>query len=219
MIGDHVSRRSRRKRAAFLFGRIDLQPEWRILDLGGGTGRHIRAIMPSHRNVVVCDHSAEDLEAARRLGYETVLVDGSDTLPFRDGEFDLVFCSSVIEHVTGPKDAVEGILSTRAFAANAWTHQTRFAREIARIAKRYYVQTPHRYFPVESHSLLPMPIVLLSRANQMRVIAASNRFWLKEAFPDWHLLVPSQMQDLFPGATIHIEKAFGFPKSIMAIRR
>ena len=60
------------------------------------------------------------------------------SLPFRDGSFDVVFSNSVIEHVG---DAAS---------------QRRFAREVARVGRAYWVETPNRWFPVEQHLLTPL---------------------------------------------------------------
>ncbi|MDR1740563.1 MAG: class I SAM-dependent methyltransferase, partial [Synergistaceae bacterium] len=51
--------------------------------------------------------------------------------PFKDGEFDLVFSSAVIEHV------------------GSFERQTRFISEAARVSGRYvFITTPNRWFPV-----------------------------------------------------------------------
>ncbi len=54
-----------------------------------------------------------------------------------DGEFDVAFSNSVIEHVGGLRD------------------QKAMAQECMRVARTYFVQTPNRYFPLEPHFLLP----------------------------------------------------------------
>ena len=66
----------------------------------------------------------------------TVVADGRD-LPFADGEFDVGFSNAVVEHVGGRDD------------------QERFVRELCRVAKRVFVTTPNRLFPVDPHTLLP----------------------------------------------------------------
>jgi SAM-dependent methyltransferase len=65
-------------------------------------------------------------------GNRVVLANGL-ALPFRDRSFDVCFSNSVIEHVG----------DARARADFAW--------EIRRVAKRYWVQTPNRHFPLETH--------------------------------------------------------------------
>jgi SAM-dependent methyltransferase len=212
---------ARKRRAEILARHITLNPAWRVLDLGGGTGKHIHEIFPDHRNVLIADLRQDALEAARRdFGYETVEIDGSGRLPFGDEEFDLVFCSSVIEHVTGPKDDTIKINETRAFKATALRHQYGFAAEIRRVSKRYFVQTPHKYFVIESHSWLPGAIVFLNRPAQVRLLhaVAKSGVWPKTTDPDWHLLTPRDMHAMFPEAEIAIEHSMGLPKSIMAIK-
>lgn len=210
---------SREWRAGLLKNYIQPDPSWKILDLGGGTGDHIAAVFPEMSNITVCDYSDADLEVARRKhGFSTVRADGSSELPFSDGQFDLVFCSSVIEHVTGPKDEVIAIEDSSDFLQVARQHQKIFADEIRRIAKRYFVQTPHKYFVVESHSWLPFGIVMLPRRQQAQVLRTFSHFWPKSTVPDWNLLVPDEMQSLFPDADIVLEKFAGLPKSIMAIK-
>lgn len=191
----------------------------RILDLGGGSGAHIHAVLPEHKNVTVCDISVDDLRKAReRYGYRTVELSETDSLPFSDREFDFCFCSSVIEHVTGPKRQVTTITDGGQFRSIARRHQLRLAAEIARVSRSYYVQTPYRYFVIESHTWLPGLVVLLPRKQQIAVIAAFNKFWFKKTSPDWHLLDWPEMTETFPDAVIYRERFLFLTKSLMAIR-
>src|SRR5437588_1494139 len=68
--------------------------------------------------------------------YKWVRGDGRH-LHFRDGEFDVAFSNSVIEHVGELDD------------------QRRFAEEMRRVAKYVYCQTPYKWFPVEPHFIFP----------------------------------------------------------------
>lgn len=213
----NYSMRCRTKRAKLFAECIKLKPDDVVLDLGGGAGDHFHSIYPHHKRVVVADILSDDLKRAREnYGYRTIqLTDDMWSLPFNDQEFDVVFCSSVIEHVTGPKKRIEWISN---FEKAGRLHQWMFADEIRRIAKRYYVQTPYRYFIIESHTSLPGVIVLLPRAGLVRLLRFTNTFWPKRTAPDFRLLTITEFTKMFPDADIKLERSFGFVKSLMAIR-
>lgn len=213
------SARARRRRGLWLRQAVDIDPDARILDLGGGDGSHIKRIFPHHVNITVSDISEEALCRARaQYGFTGVKLSGLGLLPFAHHEFDFCFCSSVIEHVTGPKDDICRISDGAKFKEVAWSHQQTFAREINRIAKSYYVQTPYPYFIIESHTWLPVIIVFLPRRWQIALIAAFNKFWPKKTIPDWNLLSYAQMEQLFPNARIFREKFLFLTKSLMVIK-
>lgn len=58
--------------------------------------------------------------------------------PFPDRAFDIAHCNAVIEHV-GSRDA-----------------QQHFLSELCRVARCGMVTTPNKYFPIETHTLLPL---------------------------------------------------------------
>jgi ubiquinone/menaquinone biosynthesis C-methylase UbiE len=190
-----------------------------ILDLGSEQGDHIAAIVPFRATVTIADIDATALERGHnKYGFQTHLLDESGALPFQDGYFDVVFCSSVIEHVTVNKDELNALKSKKAFAETSWERQQQFAREIRRVSKRYFVQTPNKWFPVESHTWLPLPVVLLPRPAQLRLVAWTNKWWIKSTQVDWNLLTAGEMAKLFPGARIVRERTFGLTKSIIAVK-
>lgn len=215
------SKRTREKRARIFKEYLSPSENDRILDLGSGDGSYIASIVPFRDNVYIADILPEPLNKGKqRFGFiNTVILDESGMLPFPDECFDIVFCSSVIEHVTVDKTDVGLFQSNAGFSEAAYTRQRRFADEIRRVGKRYFVQTPNKYFPIESHTWLPLLIVFLTRPLQIRIIEFLNKWWLKKTSPDWNLLTKAKMQELFPDAEIVLEKAFGLTKSIMAIRR
>jgi len=192
----------------------------RILDIGSGDGSYIASIIPFRKNVFIADISQEMLDAGKaKFGFNAILLDENGSIPCPDKYFDIVFASSVIEHVTGNKKDNPLLKSKARFTKAAEENQRRFAEEIKRVSKRYFVQTPNRYFFIESHTWLPFFIVLLPRQAQIDAINFFNKWWPKKAFPDWNLLTKSKMQEFFPEADIVLEKSFGFTKSIMAIKR
>jgi len=209
----------RSRRGRLFIDRLQPSAADKILDLGGGRGGYMGEILPYRDNVTIADVDPEMLRgAAERYGFDTVRLDGSEKFPIPDQRYDVVFCSSVIEHVTGPKEIVFDLLDDARFAASARAAQANFAGEVRRIAKRYFVQTPYKYFPVESHSFLPFVVVLLPRRWQVRLLAFFGRHWIKAVRPDFRLLTIREMRTLFPDAEIVLERYCGFVKSIVAIK-
>ena len=214
--------RARGRRAALFRDMFNLDADTRVLDLGGGPGIHIHSVLqgtlvrPS--NVCIADISAEALERGRAdFGYVPMLLDESGRLPFEDGSFDVVYCSSVIEHVTVPKREVWDVRSGREFRERAFSHQRAFAREIERVGRQYFVQTPYRWFVLEAHSWLPF-LSWLPRRAMLPVLKFARRFWPRRTQPDWYLLNKRELASLFEGAEIRAEKWMGLTKSIMAVK-
>jgi SAM-dependent methyltransferase len=131
-------------------------------------------------------------------------------LPFRDRAFDIVFSNSVIEHVGDSAS------------------QARFAKEVARVGRGYWVQTPNRWFPVEQHLLTPFvhwlpkrwQRAVVSRFTVWALITPATpdrrRFYLEHFLADVRLLSASELAALFPGARIIRERFWGWTKSLIA---
>lgn len=115
------------------------------------------------------------------------MIQQTDKLPFQNNSFDIVFRNSVIEHVTIPKDRIWRLYSGNEFRRRSLVHQKEFADEIRRVGKGYWVQSPYKYFPVESHTWLPF-IALFPRSILILMLKVTNRIWVKKTSPDWYLL-------------------------------
>lgn len=213
---------SRQKRAALFRAHFDLRPDTRILDLGGGDGTHVHYLLAgspaSSANVHVADIDQEAVtRAAARFGYRPVLLAEGARLPFPDRYFDVVVCSSVLEHVTIPKQEIWQERSGARFRRRARVAQRRFALELARVTHGYFVQVPCRGFPIETHSWLPF-LDRLPRGLQCRIIDLGNRYWIKKTIPDFHLPGAREMAAYFPSARLVRERCGGFTKSLIAIQ-
>lgn len=100
---------------------MGIRPEHRVLEVGGAGN-------PFARANVVCDLTFA--ACAQRNGAPGVFrpdvayVEApAEKLPFADGEFDFVYCTQVLEHVQDPLAA---------------------CRELSRVARRGFVETPSR---------------------------------------------------------------------------
>ncbi|NTU72463.1 MAG: methyltransferase domain-containing protein [Coriobacteriia bacterium] len=198
-----------------------LSAETTVLDVGSEAGHNIHAVLADTpvrpENVSIADIGADAVEQGAALyGFTPVVLDESGRLPFDDGSFDIVYCSSVIEHVTVPKSVVWSMRSGDEFKRAALERQAQFASELTRVGRSYYLQTPYRHFPVESHSWLPF-VAWLPRPALLAVLRFTNRFWVKRTDPDWYLLDRRQLESLFPGSEIIAERSLGLTKSLMVM--
>jgi len=219
---EQFSSQARSERAALFRQMFGLSARTRILDLGSESGANIHSVLDGTpvrpENTYIADINPKVLERGReRFGFVPVLVDQSGKLPFPDGYFDIVYCSSVIEHVTVPKDEVWTLRSGKLFRQRALAHQTEFAREIQRVGRQFFVQTPYRWFVLESHSWLPF-VSWLPRRAQLPVLKVARAFWPKATHPDWYLLNKREFAAMFKDAEIRAEKWLGLTKSIMAVK-
>jgi Methyltransferase domain len=133
-------------------------------------------------------------------------------LPFRDQSFDIVFSNSTIEHV------------------GTFSDQRNFANEIARVGKKFWVQTPNRRFPFEMHVMLPFVHFLPPRWQRSVVTRFTGweilvphtkdmrRDYLKHFLTELRLLDVADLRSLFPHARIARERFFGMPKSLIAYK-
>jgi SAM-dependent methyltransferase len=85
------------RRRALLLGEV--RPEERVLDLGCGAGRFLVAVRDAGADPVGVEIAEAAAERARATGIQVRLVEPDGTLPFGHGEFDLVWCSEVLEHI------------------------------------------------------------------------------------------------------------------------
>ncbi len=220
-LAERVSERARQKRGGTFRQVVCLDENTRILDLGSESGTNISKVLRGSRvrpeNVYIADIKPELIEEGKRKhGFTPVLIDEAKGLPFEDGYFDVVFCSSVIEHVTVAKEEVWKLRSGSEFRRRSLERQQGFATEIARLGKQYFVQTPYRYFLIESHTWLPL-LSFVPRRLLIPLLRVTNRIWIKRTQPDWNLLTKPDLGRMFPGAKVLSERWFGLTKSIMAV--
>ncbi len=164
-----LASRARARRHERFFALTRLQPGARVLDVGCGA-HGLRALEPE------LDITGVDLLEHPSYPGSLVRADAAEGLPFADHEFDLVYCSSVIEHVPPPRRAA-------------------FAAELRRVGRGWFVQTPARSFPIEPHSLLPGAHWLPERLRRP--------YWRLGATGGWEaiaLLSRSELESLFGAA-------------------
>src|SRR5205823_4346192 len=79
-------------------------PDWRekrILDAGCGTGAILKHLGNPERNIGI-DLAPEAISLCRERGLDNVVQGDISALPFENGSFDAVICSSVLYHAWVP---------------------------------------------------------------------------------------------------------------------
>ncbi len=161
-----LAARARARRHERFFALTGLAPGGRVLDVGCGQ-LGLRALEPQ------LDITGVDLAPQPAYPGPFVQADAAEGLPFADGEFDLVYCSSVVEHVPPQR-------------------RDAFAAEVRRVGRGWFVQTPAYSFPIEPHSLLPGAHWLAPRWRE--------RYWKLGATGGWEaieLLRRAELEALF----------------------
>ena len=164
-----------------------------IIDIGGSPWlwmllRNITGVVP--RVTIVNIESRPGFPIPSGMQWEQG--DGC-RLRHADASFDIAFSNSVIEHVGS-------------FAA-----QTRFANEVRRVGRAYYVQTPNFFFPIEPHvyglgihwiyqtaQRWHYPLMRYASLAGLSGQVAAPR--AAELAQEIHLLTAAQMRGLFPDA-------------------
>jgi hypothetical protein len=196
-----LQRRFRRRRMAQFARMVGLGPRTRILDVGGDLWNWQFLPVRPTLTVVNLFPPPSDLPAD-----VTWVVGDACDLPFPDGAFDVSFSNSVVEHLGTAEN------------------QRRFAHEVRRVARAYYVQTPNRWFPIEPHLMAPF-IHYLPRQWQRPLYPITpwallnhpDLATLDRQFRELRLLTAAQLHRLFPEAQILTERAAGIAKSFVAL--
>lgn len=97
------------------------------------------------------------------------------------------------------------------------------AQEVRRVGKRYFVQTPNFFFPIEPHFLFPA-FHWLPMSVRTWLVRHFDLGWYKkqadaaaarELVTSIRLLTKTELERLFPEGSIYCEKAFGLTKSFV----
>ena len=182
-----VSQQARRRVFERFLEVMRPQPSDRVLDLGATSD----AIRPEsnfferlypYKSQVVCA-GKEDASHLERLypGTAFTRVTPGAPLPFATRHFDIVFSNAVVEHVGPPAD------------------QAAFLAEALRVARRFFIVTPNRWFPLETHTGLPLVHYCPPRVFRSLLRLTPLSYWASEQH--LNLLSVRSMRRLFPAAT------------------
>jgi hypothetical protein len=179
-----------------------------VLDVGGTVAfwEDESGIALDERVSIVVANLVADPAQPRSRAIRAIQADARDLSMFPDASFDVVFSNSVIEHLIGVGD------------------REAMAKEIRRVGRRYFVQTPNRYFFVEPHFGFPLfqflPLSVRAWLLQHFALAwagkMADRDKARRAAASVELLGASELRALFPGCSMQRERIAGMTKSLIA---
>ena len=175
-----------------------------ILDVGGTSYFWKHSQLPNIPGVRITLLNLHE-EKSTHPHISAQIGDATSMEEFPDKNFDLVFSNSVIEHLY------------------TFENQAKMADEIQRVGKKFFIQTPNKYFPIEAHYAIPfaqyLPKSLLLFLLTKTKISRMKRWEKSDAqqyLDEIRLLDEQEMKTLFPGAKIWKEKVLGMTKSLTA---
>jgi ubiquinone/menaquinone biosynthesis C-methylase UbiE len=135
-------------------------------------------------------------------------IGNATALRFSDGSFDISFSNSVIEHLGN------------------WDNQRLFAKEISRVGRSTYVQTPAKGFFMEPHLITPfihwLPLKwqskLIRNFTVWGLITRPSQEHIDNFLAERRLLSFKEFKQLFHDCKIIRERFLFFTKSYIAAR-
>ena len=194
----------RRKRFS-LFKQLlsEIDEPYHILDIGGTQDFWKQMGFLSSNEVRV---TILNLEKTTEINSDYIYLHGdAKEIQFEESSFEVVFSNSVLEHVGDYED------------------QRRMAEEVKRVGKRFFIQTPNKYFPIEPHFLFPF-FQFLPHSVRIWMVRQFNMGWYhrisdyqdaRELVERVRLLDKKELHELFPSSLIEREKFLGMTKSFM----
>ena len=170
--------------------------QMRLLDLGAEINpngdRHLQLIdsYPWKSSITAANISAEQIRSIKDCYPEvTAIVADACELPWPDKYFDVLYCNAVIEHV------------------GDFDRQKKMAAEIMRVAKRWFVTTPNRWYPFEFHLRLPLVTWLpgnayLQAGRAVRYNHLQCRYTYCNSKAGIRLMSAKELQSCFPDSTV-----------------
>jgi len=176
----------------------------KIVDVGGTKvyWEQINNYFNSSYSPVIINISKNELLESN---YSGIVGDGKFLSFIKDNIFDIAYSNSVIEHLLTFEEQIE------------------MTKNIRRVAKYYFIQTPAFIFPLEPHFLFPF-FHWLPKKIRIWLVTHFNLGWFKKCVNknDAEILVNSirivmknELKILFSGAQILTEKFLMIPKSYL----
>ncbi len=201
-----ISGRNRARKYRQFLALIAPQEKESILDAGinvseySETDNYLERHYPHPENITAL--GIGDVSPVKRRYPNITAVSGNgETLPFDDDAFDIAYSNAVIEHVGSHED------------------QKRFVSELVRVAKRGYLTTPNRAFPVEVHTRVPLLHLILPKQAFDAFLRLIGKSWATGRY--MNPLSERDLRTLFieagiPDITIFRNRFLGFTMTLTA---
>ncbi len=217
-----VSNKFRRKRFKFFLEFIkDIERPVKILDLGGTVNfwSQLEYADSDEFDITIVNIEEDPLLFPPLLNHagtsfikrelkneiKFIKADAADLSRFKSNDFDIIFSNSLIEHI------------------GSYAEQKKFAEEIMRTGKKYFIQTPNYYFPFEPHFLFPcfqffpqtIQIFLLTNFKMGWFQKCSSANEAKLLLNSINLLKKKTLIRFFTNGKLYKEKILFFTKSFI----
>lgn len=188
----------------------------RVIDLGGSAEMWARwGVTETDRLLItlINNHHIDKSHLGERLSGNFISERQMDVMELSKEDlasYDVVFSNSMLEHLSSVEE------------------QTRLAASIANCGLPYFVQVPNKNCIVDPHFPHPLAPFFAAwpRSFQVRTLtlhrlgSGSRCASTEEAIRRLHYYTPlsrHRLRQIFPGATIAIERTFGLPLSLVAM--
>jgi hypothetical protein len=198
----YLHRKSRQQKFRLFLRLLRPTPAMRILNVGASGPHHalpdqFESEYAPRGQITGGGISLSEVQDYRRSfpGVKSLVFDGC-ALPFLDKSFDIVYSNAVIEHLPGGES------------------QQRFAAEVARVGRGWFVTTPNLWYPIEPHYHLPF-VQLLPQRWQRRLVTKLG----KVPYENLYLLTKGQLRELFPQGDVFGCRVTLYSETLIAYRR
>jgi len=181
-----------------------LQFPLKILDIGGTESFWVNRNFHNKNDFFITLLNLTKIEV-HFSNFNSIVGDAANLSQFKINEFDITFSNSVIEHLGSSE------------------YQLKMAKEVIRVGKYHFIQTPNLFFPIEPHYLLPFFQFFPSKLKYFiltKTKLSRGKKWNKNSANNYineiRLISFKEMKSLFPESKFYIEKVFGMKKSFTA---
>ena len=205
-----LGKRFRQKRMRRFLQTIQPSPDRHVMLDVGGYPEQWTSFEPCAKTLDILNLRESMFDPSKLPAYNIRTIVGNGcNLPFEDETYHIVYSNSVIEHL------------------GSWESQIQFSKEVRRVGKSIWIQTPAKEFFIEPHYLTPfihwLPAnfrkKLLRNFTLWGWITRPSREIIEKSINEIRLLTKRDMEILFPDCEILEEKVlYFFTKSYIACR-